>query len=524
MHRNRSSRPPANRTANSSALNKSTSDNNSYRNAGSGVNRQSSSTNRERSKSRSPHYHPYPLANERRRQKSYNRANKSSDLNKSFGGLTLHDSVLTDAPKRMNPAAQYLSSLREKSTAQGSSNSTNCCQKSKVVSNGDSGYGCNNTNRNECHNHEPKNSTNLNKSFGGFNARNKNCEQGCDQGRKNLNKSFGGFNGKKESSRYQNRNPKNQQQRSFNPVASQKVIQKEVPDPKASSTDLLNKSAGPHLKDYTDEEVYDSYENLNRTLPAGNLQVVFEEDEQVFFNQTVGAIPYSDEVNRTEFSDSDYQIAPLVNDLGNDLAAESSEVELSDDSEVDETIMPWDPAALMEKFNKPEFWKSSLEIEIPTVIGKVQRTKYVGYYIVHRCIFGKMPVLLVEYNICYFLHPETFELMNMPAAFLFNLFPEVPHQKGEVAAGLYYFIPKTKYILPDKWTLSNYPVNWLDPTLYNAEYQPKSTWEMIMEQFLYPDGPLALAIAEHLPRSVQEGNTPTEAPIEKEARASSSAH
>uniref|UniRef100_A0A1I7U257 XRN_M domain-containing protein n=1 Tax=Caenorhabditis tropicalis TaxID=1561998 RepID=A0A1I7U257_9PELO len=170
--------------------------------------------------------------------------------------------------------------------------------------------------------------------------------------------------------------------------------------------------------------------------------------------------------------------------------------------------MEWNPVELMKKFNKPEFWKSSLEIEIPTVVGSDQEVKYVGYYNAHRCTLPTMPVLYAKPNICNFLHPETFELMNMPAGFLFNLYPTVPHQEGEVAAGLYYFVPKTEYILPDKWTLSNYSVNWLDPTLYNPRIKSKYAWELVMQQFLYPDGPLALAIAEHLPRSEAEGVVP----------------
>uniref|UniRef100_A0A1I7U1W2 Uncharacterized protein n=1 Tax=Caenorhabditis tropicalis TaxID=1561998 RepID=A0A1I7U1W2_9PELO len=451
------------------------------------------------------------------------------DMNKSFGGMTLqgnNGSLFTEvpvAPKPMNPAARYLASRRD--TAQGTSKDLNKSVADTKIQHQAGQYG---------KGQGPRNPNNLNKSFGGFQGGNK--KRGGSKSSKNLNKSFGGSSGGEASSKQRfNRNQKNQQQMASNQVAPQKVASEAPITSMAALTD----------SDSFEETVADVPVNLNWTLPPGNLHEAFEQQEELYLNQTIGTIQYLDEVHERYRPDR-FKLAVLGINLPSDIendsdtGRESPAVDSLADPIVDQTIMPWDPAKLMEMFNKPEFWKSSLEIEIPTVFIYNPEIKCVGYYMVHRCIFGTMPVLFVEHNICTFLHPETFELMNMPAAFLFNLFPEVPHQEGEVAAGLYYFVPKTEYILPDKWTLSNYPVEWLDPTLYNARIKSKYAWELVMQQFLYPNGPLALEIAKHVPRSEAEGvvakgaahylqdastaeeRYPNEAPSREETRASSS--
>uniref|UniRef100_A0A1I7U2Y1 Tudor domain-containing protein n=1 Tax=Caenorhabditis tropicalis TaxID=1561998 RepID=A0A1I7U2Y1_9PELO len=377
----------------------------------------------------------------------------------------------------------------------------------------------------------PKCLVDMSKSFGGmtlqgnngFHDQDGNSENGVDNGSKsvkNLNKSFGGYaaNGANVCSKQQqrlNNKPKRQQQMASNQDTSQAVTQKEVPAPEASITSMAALTDNDSSEDISKTLAENVPVNLNWSLPPGNLYKAFEEEEEVYFNHTIGTIQYLDEVDeryrpdRYKFSVFATSIpSPGIED-DSDTAPESPAADSSGDPLiVDETIMEWNPVELMKKFNKPEFWKSSVEIEIPTVFGSDQEVKYVGNYITHRCTLPTMPVLYAKPNVCDFLHPETFELMNMPAGFLFNLNPTVPHQEGEVAAGLYYFVPKTDNILPDKWTLSNYPVNWLDPTLYNPRIKSKYAWELVMQQFLYPNGPVALEIAEHLPRSEAEGVVP----------------
>uniref|UniRef100_A0A1I7U5Q7 Fatty-acid and retinol-binding protein 1 n=1 Tax=Caenorhabditis tropicalis TaxID=1561998 RepID=A0A1I7U5Q7_9PELO len=369
------------------------------------------------------------------------------DMSKSFGGMTLqgnNGSVFTEvpstvAPKAMNPAARYLASCRDKNTAQGTSDSTNLNKSLRGTKSNSQHQACQ-----YGKGQGPKNPINLNKSFGGFNDQDGNS--GKDHGSKsskNLNKSFGGYaaNGEKVSWQQKQRldkKLKKQQQMASTPITPQEVTQKEVPTPEVSITSMAALTDSGSVEDASKKVAEDVPVNLNWSLPPGNLYQAFEEDEEVYFNHTIGTIQYLDEVDeryrpdRFKFSVFGTSIPSpgIEDDL--DTVPESPAADSSGDPLiVDETIMEWNPVELMKKFNKPEFWKSSLEIEIPTVVGSDQEVKYVGYYNAHRCTLPTMPVLYAKPNICNFLHPETFELMNMPAGFLFNLYPTVPHQEGE---------------------------------------------------------------------------------------------